>query len=213
MRLARLCLIFWALYPVWAGAQPVPDAGLTVARVAQSLFPDLPSIRPVPMIAGHCGADGGVNPVAAYCTSENVIFLVEDAVDGPALAHLLAHLYGHAVQVRHGVADVALREIRRRPEEEARLRGWVTQQVECIAGVILDAAGMRLDLRDLYAREPLTHSHWGRDPLRVGPRVSIGLDARAAWFDIGQTEGLTACAPGEFGAGLLLGALQDRPDE
>jgi len=121
---------------------------------------------------------------------------------------MLAHLYGHAVQVQHGVADFALGQIRQRRSEEAMLRGLVTRQVECIAGFIMARAGQDdVDLTTLFATEPFTDSHWGRDPLRIGPQVSIGLAVRADWFAIGQRGDLAACGPGEFTADLLLEAL------
>ena len=179
-----------------------------IEQTANALFDNLPAVR-VGFENGECGAGEGVNPKMAYCTTENVILLREDSRHAPREAYELAHLYGHAVQVRHGVADIALREILTRPEEEAKLRGWVTRQVECIAGFIYAQSGLpAFSLTDAYVAEPLTGSHWGRDPLVVGPKVSIGLDARAAWFDRGVTSGLSGCAVGEFGAELLLEALR-----
>jgi hypothetical protein len=206
MRLAMGAAVFLTVVVTsGAAAQDLPG---TVQKSAQGLFPELPNVERVARIEGECGADSAVNPVAAYCTSRNVILLRDGAAEGRALAHLIAHLYGHAVQVRHGVADIALREIRARRAEEAKLRGWVTRQVDCIAGAILSQAGMHMALDEIYSEEPLTGSHWGRDPLSVGPKVSIGLEARAEWFEIGQQQGLAACAPGEFGSELLLNALR-----
>ena len=179
-----------------------------VQTAAQTLFPDMPEIELVDQIVGRCGADHGVNPIAAYCTSENVIFMVEAGTDYAPLAHHLAHMYGHAVQVRHGVADIALREIRRRPNEEAKLRGWVSRQVECIAGAILRQADINIDISTIYDQEPLTGSHWGRNPLAKGPRVAVGLKARAEWLETGYSQGVAACAPGEFGSELLVKALR-----
>jgi len=178
-----------------------------VERQAQALFRDLPRVERVKDTRARCGADLRVSEIGAYCTSKNVIYLRDTFPEPKAWAHHLAHLYGHAVQVRHGVADVALREIRSRPNDEAMLRGWVTRQVECIAGFIVSQTPLnQMSLLDLYNDEPLTGSHWGRDPLSVGPRVSIGLAARAEWFAIGLTEGLASCAPGEFSSELLLKA-------
>ena len=182
---------------------------MKVERQANALFVDLPKVLRVANPRTHCGADEGVNNIAAYCTTQNAIFLREVFPEPILWAHHLAHVYGHAVQVRHGVADVALREIRSRRDEENKLRGWVTRQVECIAGFIFGQSDLgRVALDDLYSDEPLTGSHWGRDPLSVGPKVSIGLGARAIWFDVGQTKGLSDCAPGEFGSELLLKALR-----
>jgi hypothetical protein len=187
--------------------QPARHDLAKIEQAAHEMFPDLPRVRFVGDVQAECGADRGVNPHAAYCTSANVIFASPTPRGDFSGAYELAHLYGHAVQVGHGVADVALAQIRARRDEEAKLRGWVTRQVECIAGVIFAAAGFpETDLRDLYDAEPLTGSHWGRNPLRVGPKVSIGLDARAEWFATGQKGDLAACAVGEFGAELLLEA-------
>jgi len=123
---------------------------------------------------------------------------------------LVAHAYGHAVQVQHGVADFALAQIRARRSEEAMLRGLVARQVDCIAGFLVARAGLApADLTDWMAQEPFAGTHWGRDPLRIGPQVSVGLQARADWFAAGQGGDLAVCAPGEFTADLLLEALRD----
>jgi len=194
------------------GAAQEQDVVLTghqqIAKTAQRLFPDMPPLDPVLRVEGSCGADEHVHAQMAYCTTRNVILYRQDSFFAPWEAYELAHLYGHAVQVRHGVADVALREIRARPSEEAKLRGWVTRQVECIAGFIYQEAGLPpFSLIDTYEAEPLTNSHWGRDPLSQGPKVSIGLAARQEWFAKGAEADLSACAVGEFGAELLLDAL------
>ena len=186
-------------------ADPLQD----VAAAAHAAFDGLPSMREVAQIDGTCGADETVNAAMAYCTTRNQILIARTTKDMDAAPYMLAHLYGHAVQVRHGVADFALGQIRQRRSEEAMLRGLVTRQVECIAGFIMARAGQDdVDLTTLFATEPFTDSHWGRDPLRVGPQVSIGLTARAAWFAIGQEGDLAACGPGEFTADLLLEALE-----
>jgi len=186
-------------------ADPLQD----VAAAAHAAFDGLPSMREVAQIDGTCGADETVNAAMAYCTTRNQILIARTTKDMDAAPYMLAHLYGHAVQVRHGVADFALGQIRQRRSEEAMLRGLVTRQVECIAGFIMARAGQGdVDLTTLFATEPFTDSHWGRDPLRVGPQVSIGLTARAAWFAIGQEGDLAACGPGEFTADLLLEALE-----
>ncbi len=180
-----------------------------IEQQAEALFRDLPEVIRVKDARAQCGADKGVNKVVAYCTTKNVINLRDRFPEPISWAHHLAHVYGHAVQVRHGVADIALREIRARRDDESKLRGWVTRQVECIAGYIFSQTGLEaVALEDLYAGEPLTDSHWGRNPLAVGPKVSIGLKARAEWFDIGLTQGLGACAPGEFSSDLLIKALR-----
>ena len=188
-----------------ANADPVDQ----ITQAAHAAFDRLPEVRLVNQIAGQCGADKTVNQSAAYCTTRNQIFLSRAAADDPQTPYLLAHLYGHAVQVQHGVADFALSQIRQRPSEEAMLRGLVTRQVECIAGFIVTRAGLpEIDLTIVFDAEPFTGIHWGRDPLRIGPDVSIGLGPRADWFARGQSGELGACAPGEFTADLLLAALK-----
>ncbi|EPX79113.1 hypothetical protein thalar_01932 [Litoreibacter arenae DSM 19593] len=188
---------------------PIPPDAVAVMNAAHRLFADLPSPQVVARMTDVCGADRGVNDQVAFCASNNVIYYRADSFYQDHEAYELAHVLGHAIQVRHGVADVALREIRRRRDEEDKLRGWVTRQVECIAGYLFLQANLpKTDLHHLYDAEPMTGSHWGRDPLSVGPKVSIGLDARAEWFAIGQEGDLNACAVGEFGADLLLKALR-----
>lgn len=210
MRLLSFCLV------LLAAAQTMGASGDTVGlraeailRTAQGLFDDLPTIDPEPGVLGKCGATAQVHRRAAYCTSSNTILFDSSSAFDEAVAYEIAHLLGHAVQVRHGVADIAFREIRARPAEERKLRGWVTRQVECIAGFIHARAGAApFDLAAHYEVEPFTGSHWGRNPLSVGPRVSIGTAERQKWFDTGRAGDLSACAVGEFGAELLLNALK-----
>ncbi len=190
---------------LWSGAA-VADPVADVAAAAAAAFDEMPRVQRVDQIAGRCGADATVNDQVAYCTTRNVIFLVSD---GSVAPYLVAHAYGHAVQVRHGVADFALAQIRARRSEEAMLRGLVARQVDCVAGFLMVQAGLpQASLMDWFEAEPFTGVHWGRHPLRVGPVVSIGLVERDAWFQIGQAGDLAACAPGEFTADLLVVALR-----
>ena len=199
----RLVLVF-GLCAQTVFADPVAD----VVMAADSAFDDMPSVLRVDQITGQCGADANVNNDIAYCTTRNQIFFAEHAYGAPQAAYLVAHSFGHAVQVQHGVADFALRQITNRRSEEDMLRGLVARQVDCIAGYLMVQAGLPpTDLNDQFTQEPFDDVHWGRDPLQVGPVVSIGLAARAEWFAIGQTGDLSACAPGEFTADLLLEAL------
>lgn len=198
-----LCACIFA-FPL--NADPATD----VAHAARLAFDGMPVVRRVDAIAGNCGADETVNAHVAYCTSRNQIFLTRDAAAFPEAAYLVAHSYGHAVQVRHGVADFALAQIRARRPEEEMLRGLVERQVDCIAGFLVARAGLPpASLTDWFDAEPFAGSHWGRDPLHIGPEVSIGLAARAEWFAIGQGGDIAACAPGEFGSDLLVAALND----
>ena len=198
----------WVLAMMIGAQAAAADQVVVVEQAARAAFDGLPTVQRVDQIAGQCGADDSVNQIAVYCTTTNQILLVRDAAEAPQTPYMLAHLYGHAVQVRHGVADFALGQIRQRRAEEAMLRGLVTRQVECIAGFIVARAGMgQMDLNSLFTTEPFSGSHWGRDPLHIGPEVSIGLAARAEWFARGQQGDLAACAPGEFTADLLLDAL------
>ncbi len=179
-----------------------------VEAAARQLFSDMPRVEVFGSLPRACGADEMTNADMRYCTSENVIYLREQPTSHAKMAHALAHGLGHAIQVRHGIADIALREVRRRPEEEQKLRTMVTGQVACLAGVLLNAAGFAaIDLETLYGEEPFTDSHWGRNPLKVGPQVSTGLKFRANWSKIGQREGLAACTVGEIEASVLLSSV------
>jgi len=205
--IARLLLCAFCFALPMKAETALDQPGQKIEQQAQALFRDMPEVVRVADVLAHCGAGSGVSVIGAYCTTENVIYMRDVRPEPKIWAHHLAHLYGHAVQVQHGVADIAFRQIRLRPTEEAKLRGWVTRQVECIAGYIYSETELpELSLQQVYATEPLTGSHWGRDPLSVGPKVSIGLEARAEWFERGRTQGLGSCAPGEFSADLLLKA-------
>lgn len=195
-------LIYLLLLGNVAAAQQVQS----VVTAASSAFGQMPRVEVVDAIAGQCGAGPDVNPIAAYCTTRNVIFVA--GADGPRAAYFVAHAFGHAVQVQHGIADVALAQIRARRGEEAILRGLVERQVDCIAGFLIARAGIApFELAELFDADPLAQPHWGRDPLRVGPFVDVPLRDRADWFARGQGGDIAACAPGEFTADLLLEAL------
>lgn len=198
--------VAWCLAGQAAFAAPVDD----VMRTAAASFDRMPGLQVVERIEGACGADSSVNRTVAYCTSENVIFLSQSAAERPEAAYLVAHLLGHAVQVQHGIADIALREITRRRAEEATLRGYVAAQVDCVAGFLYAQAGLPpASLTTWFTAEPFTGTHWGRNPLRVGPQVQIGLAQRETWFQRGQaTSDLSACAAGEFSADLLVQAYK-----
>lgn len=167
----------------------------------QAAFPRVPDVRVTDDIAQVCG--GGVTAAGVYCTSENRIYLTEPG-GAEALYHL-AHLYGHGLQVRYGVADIALDAIRAAPAREAALRAMVTRQVECLAGFLIKRAGLDMPpLAAVFEAEPMTGAHWGRRPVRSGPKVSIGLDERADWFARGMAATTAAgCASGEISANLI----------
>lgn len=189
-----------------AAADPVSD----VMTAAEKAFDRMPVLAVVETIAGECGATDAVNREVAYCTTSNTIFVTQQTTAHPAAPYMVAHLLGHAVQVQHGIADIALREIlRRRPEEDV-LRGYVAGQVDCIAGFLYAKAGLpRASLVPWFEAEPFTGTHWGRNPLSVGPQVSVRIDVRDYWFGQGQqADSLAACAVGEFGANLLLDAYR-----
>lgn len=191
----------------WGGAAQA-DAVDQITTAADAAFARLPSTFRVDAIAGLCGADDAVNRQVVYCAATNQIFITQEAAALPQASYLVAHVMGHAVQIRHGVADVALATIRANRAEEGALRADVTRQVECIAGFLHHRAGLRGDLSAWFAREPFTGAHWGRDPLTVGPRVSIGLNERAAWFARGQAGDLARCATERFDASLLIAAFK-----
>lgn len=185
------------------------DAVDRVMAAANAGFDRMPSLSRVDQIAGNCGANADVNKNVAYCTSANTIFL-NASVTGPRAAYYVAHSLGHAVQVQHGVADVALREITRRRAEEDTLRGYVENQVDCIAGFLIAQAGLsQTPIYAMFASDPFPGTHWGRDPLEIGPKVDIGLEDRDTWFRRGYlAPTLDECASGEFGAELLLRAYK-----
>ena len=190
-----------------------PDGGMTAAervwQMADALWPDLPAVWRVADMEVPCGADGQANPRIFYCTTSNVIYIAQDFEQAGEAAYEMAHVLGHALQVRHGIADIALREVRRRPDEERALRTLVTRQVECLAGFLVANTG--LPSRDFasygFVNEPFTGAHWGRDPVRIGPQVSIGLEARAQAYGEGYAARDPAvCAMGELPIAPVLNA-------
>ena len=202
--------ILWAIVAILSpgGTAAAQEVDAVVAAAGRA-FDQMPQVIAVDQIAGQCGATPAVNQTAVYCTSENTIF-VTAGVTGLSGAYQVAHLYGHAVQVRHGVADVALRTIRGNRDEEAALRRDVTRMVECIAGVILkNGAVPRPDLTVLFSTEPFTGSHWGRRPLDIGPQVTLGLLDRNRWlqrgFDAGHPQ---VCDTEAFPADLVVDAFR-----
>lgn len=185
------------------------DAADRVIAAAQAGFDRMPQLVRVDQIAGNCGADGRVNRQVAYCTSANIVFL-NNAVGNPQAAYLVAHSLGHAVQVQHGVADIALREITSRRGEEAKLRGYVENQVDCIAGFLMARAGLsQTPIFAMFADDPFPGTHWGRNPLNIGPQVKLGIAPRDEWLRRGYlADTLADCAASEFGAELLLQAYK-----
>ncbi len=202
--------VLWALLCLFSATATLADPVADTARAASAAFDRMPRIQMVDAIAGQCGADRAVNRDVAYCTTRNIIFITRSAATRPEAAYLVAHLYGHAVQVQHGVEDLALGQIRARRDEEQMLRGLVARQVDCVAGFLFARAGLApARLTDWMGQEPFAGTHWGRDPLRVGPRVSIGLAQRDIWFQRGQSGSLAGCKVGELPADLLIMALKN----
>lgn len=185
------------------------DVVLRMKATAGAAFSAMPDVRVVSQISGVCGADDAVSSRVAYCTTSNTVLVAADQIGLPQLPCLLGHAFGHAVQVRHGVADVALQTIRARREDEVVLRGYVDRQVDCIAGFLYAKAGFApASLADWMCADPFDDIHWGRQPLRVGPVMPVVLPERDIWFRRGQLGDLAACAVGEFGADLLIDAYQ-----
>lgn len=174
---------------------------------ARGVFPDQPRIEAFSAGDTPCGYGARSNPQVGYCASTRVLYMRDDFADSPTAAYETAHVMGHYYQIRYGVADVALRTIRARREDEDALRGMVTRQVECVAGVLMAAAELPfVSLDDLFESEPFTDSHWGA-LMGTGPRVSIGLSARAEWYETGYRAGdVAACSVGEMTADLLVAA-------
>jgi|GEM_PF-2132037 len=184
-------------------------------EAAEGMFPRMPAVRLTSNIGGTCGGGAGGNELMRYCTSENSIFvsnkLADEIPDDGRAGYMIAHLMGHAAQVRHGIATDALAAIRAEPARESELRGMVTRQVECLAGVFFAAAGgpRSASLTGWYAEEPFIGAHWGRAPLSAGQQVAIGLAARDAAFRRGlEARDITVCAEGEIGVEKLLRVLR-----
>lgn len=188
----------------------LPASAQDVIATAQGLYSRMPEVVAVERIAGNCGATPAVNPRVAYCTSQNRIFVAKGILADPSAPYEIAHQFGHAIFVKHGLADIALATIRANRGQEAYLRGQVSRQIDCLAGVIYARAGFaRASLADWFPAEPFTGSHWGRDPLRIGPRASIGLEERDAWFVKGQVAGEpSVCAVPELPVELLITPFQ-----
>lgn len=187
-----------------------PAVAQDIAATAHQLYAQMPNVVVVDAIAGNCGASAEVNPRVAYCTTQNRIFVAEGVLDDPSIHYEIAHQFGHAIFVRHGLADVALAAIRANRSQEAFLRGQVSRQIDCLAGVLYVRSGLAAaSLLDWFPEEPFTGKHWGRDPLRVGPTASIGLAARDEWFLKGQTVAHPrACEVPELPIDLLLEPFQ-----
>ena len=190
-------------------AAPVHADPFAVHDAATSLFDRLPRAEQTDDMLESCGSGRSSNPHISYCANKNVIYYSPFFAVRPSASYEMAHILGHAIQVRHGVADVALREIRNRRDEEDALRGMVTRQVDCVAGVLMANAGLApFDIMSLGA-EPFTDAHWGRQPINSGPRVSIGIAARQEWYSIGYTaQDFSACSVGEMSSDLIVGALR-----
>lgn len=183
-----------------ASASPPIEA---LQQVIAGSFPQAPPLVISGDVAAECG--GGATAMGVYCPSEGVVYLDARFVENTASPYVVAHLYGHALQVTYGVADIALAAIRADRSREAELRSMVTQQVECLAGVLIARSDIGLPPLDaLYQSEPMTDAHWGANPVRNGPRVSIGLAARAAAFAEGRRHADPArCTVGEMSAALI----------
>ena len=125
LRMSLSLRMIFAFLAALAGSAANAQEPLPVAAAAKAAFPAMPDVAWLDQISGTCGADGSVHPTVAYCTSSNTILLAADDPATPEATYFLAHAYGHAVQVRHGVADVALREIRNRRDDGLILRGFV----------------------------------------------------------------------------------------
>ena len=168
-----LILVVLTVISAQAGAQTVVSRMETAAKPS---FMAMPNVRVFSEILGECAADGAVSLRIVYCTSSNQILVAADQLALPEIGYLLGHAFGHAVQVQHGVADVALRTIRARPKEEVVLRGYVDRQVDCIAGFLVAKASYdRGSLADWIANNPFDDIHWGLHPLNLGPVMPVPL--------------------------------------
>lgn len=198
----RVILLFLLL---WPGTSFADDWLSQLVTRTENSFPDIPPVELTSDVRSVCG--GEFDGQGAYCPSETRIVLAEGVPDDPRGPYIVSHLYGHALQVTYGVADVALAAIQSDRAREAELRGMVTRQVECLAGVLLRRADLPLpDLAALYGEEPMTGAHWGRNPVRLGPQVSIGLRARQEWLANGYSAADPArCSVEEMSSDLIVG--------
>lgn len=190
-----------------AGLQP----SYRIYEVAKATFIGMPPISRGYFDPMTCGGDGDdVNPYARFCSSERRIYINYANRPDIEVAYEVAHLLGHAVQVKIGIADIALAAITSEPEREQELRAMVTRQVECIGGVLFARAGVdRTSLKSIFTSEPFVGRHWGRNPLRRAPKVKIGLDERDKWFLKGQDAAeFSVCADGDISSDLLVSADQ-----
>lgn len=196
------------ILPLVVSAGPVFADPFEVVETAREMFDRIPRVELVEDLSEMCGAGWQTNEYLFYCTSLNTIYHGPQFDRRPQASYEMAHLLGHALQVKHGVADVALREITRRRDEEDALRGMVTRQVECLAGVLMARSDVAfIDLAAAFEEEPFTHAHWGRQPVNAGPQVSIGVEARQEWLAIGYAAAdVAACSVGEMSAQLLIDA-------
>ena len=180
-----------------------PDTNRAVApviRAANALFPRLPGVTLTTRIDALCGGDDETSEHVRYCTDQNLIFLTRGLVaevGSKDAAFILAHAYGHAVQVRHGVADIALRAITTQRLREVELRRMVESQVACIAGVILDRA-FGDDAPDGPGSQYFANAHWGRAPLASRAKIALDLEEQRRWYQIGRRQGLSACEVGDI---------------
>lgn len=215
MRLRSIIAAILMLAP-GAGAAQVQMAPLgpatallirDVVRQAEKDFTRMPQVRLTSAMRDICGGDGDADDFMRYCTTLNAIYVSANLYarlpDRDVAAYMIAHLYGHAVQVRHGQADLAAAAIRAEPQREAELRGMIEAQAECIAGVI----HARSTGGGAFALAPFDGVHWGADPLAAEPMVSIGPEVREAWFLKGRRAGdVAVCTVGELTAERLVRA-------
>lgn len=221
MKLISLILVTGALIGSQAHAKIIGGGKDTVqadtltplVATADKTFPRLPDVYFRNSLKGQCDADNRSNPYVLFCSSERRIYMRTGTVaelGAGAAGYLLGHVYGHAAQVRYGVADIALATIRANRNKETELRGHVTRQVECVSGVLNKRAGISTGgPKDWFKTEPLADAHWGATPIARGPVVSIGLTVRDTWFRKGLKSGDFAdCSSGVFPADLLVNAAR-----
>ena len=92
--MVRFFLVF-----LLCGSAAVADAVDKIAATAKARFGSMPDVVTVPEVVGRCGATDEVNQQAVYCTTRNQILIAADARSLPEAPYLVAHLFGHAVQV------------------------------------------------------------------------------------------------------------------
>lgn len=202
-------------------AQDVGTAGLNpqtaktlrpVVQLANRTFTRMPQVQLTSRLVDLCGGGPEASLYTRYCTDLNTIYFSADLsekLSGQAISYLIAHQYARAVQVRHGIADIALSRIKAEPANEAALRVQVSAQAACVAGVLLGRAKIEGISASVLADDPFGKPHWGHSPISNTALSPITTAERDRWFATGhRAKDFAVCATKDFDARLILRAEQ-----